>query len=67
MAGNNFLRSTSAAGCVLFARPLYTTLGPAYASTLLGSVATAFIPVPFLFYFFGERIRKSSKCALKSI
>jgi len=67
MAGNNFLRSAYGAGCVLFAGPMYTSLGPAWASTILGLVGCAFVPVPFLFYFFGERIRKSSKYALKDI
>lgn len=65
LAGNNFLRSIFGAGCVLFAVPMYSTLGPAKASTILGLVDCAFVPVPFLFYFYGGRIRNCSRLALK--
>ena len=65
LAGNNFIRCSFGAGCVLFAAPMYHSLGTAWASTLLAVLGSVFVPVPFLFYFFGDRIRLASKNALK--
>ena len=65
LAGNNFIRCSFGAGCVLFAAPMYHNLGTAWASTLLAVLGCVFVPVPFLFYFFGDRIRLASKHALK--
>ena len=44
---------------------MYHKLGTAWASTLLAILGCIFVPVPFLFYFFGHRIRLASKYALK--
>ena len=41
-------------------------MGNAWASSLLGFIGCGFVPVPFLFYFFGDRIRRSSKHARKN-
>ena len=65
LAGNNFIRCSFGAGCVLFAAPMYQNLGTAWASTLLAILGCVFVPVPFLFYFYGDRIRLASKYALK--
>ncbi len=65
LAGNNFIRCSFGASCVLFANPMYHNLGTAWASTLLAILGCVFVPVPFLFYFFGDRIRLASKYALK--
>lgn len=65
LAGNNFIRCSFGAGCVLFAAPMYHNLGTAWASTLLAILGCVFVPVPFLFYFYGDRIRLASKNALK--
>ncbi|KAK4692796.1 MFS transporter, DHA1 family, multidrug resistance protein, partial [Lecanoromycetidae sp. Uapishka_2] len=65
LAGNNFVRCTFGAGCVIFAGPAYQNLGPGWASTLLGLIGVAFVPVPFLFYFYGNRIRMGSRYARK--
>ena len=45
---------------------MYHKLGTAWASTLLAVLGCLFVPVPFLFYFFGDRIRLASKHALKA-
>lgn len=66
LAGNNFIRCSFGAGCVLFAAPMYHNLGIAWASTLLAILGCVFVPVPFLFYFYGDRIRLASKNALKA-
>ena len=66
LAGNNFIRCSFGAACVLFAAPMYHNLGIAWASTLLAVLGCVFVPVPFMFYFFGDRIRLASKNAFKA-
>ena len=65
LAGNTFLRCIFGAAFVLIAAPMYNHMGHAWASSLLGFLGCGFLPVPFLFYFFGNRIRRSSKHARK--
>ncbi|KAK3168511.1 hypothetical protein OEA41_004959 [Lepraria neglecta] len=62
-AANTFLRSFFRAGFPLFATGMFHSLGVAWAGSLLGFLAIAFLPIPFLFYTFGERLRKLSKHA----
>lgn len=63
LSGNNFLRSGFAGACPLFARQLFVNLEIKWASTLLGGFAAILIPVPFLFYKYGDYIRGKSKYA----
>lgn len=67
LAGNSFLRCNFGAAFVLLAAPLYNRLGHAWASTLLGFLSCGVVPIPFLFYYLGDRIRKSSKHARKDV
>lgn len=62
-AGNDFIRSSFGAGFPLFAGAMYNRLGVAWATSLLGFLSIAFIPIPFVLYFYGEGIRKKSKRA----
>jgi DHA1 family multidrug resistance protein-like MFS transporter len=63
IAGNTFLRSL-AGGCFpLFARQMFDGMGIQWASTLLGCVALVLVPIPFIFYFYGGRIRSRSQYA----
>lgn len=62
-AGNDFMRSSFGAGFPLFANAMYRRLGVAWASSLLGFLSIAFIPIPFVLYRYGEQIRKKSKRA----
>jgi hypothetical protein len=59
LAANTVLRSIF--GCVLplAGPPMYAALGLGWGNSLLAFVALAFSPVPFVFYTYGERIRKS--------
>ena len=50
LAGNDFMRSSFGAGFPLFATAMYNKLGVGWASSLLGFLAIAFIPIPFLLY-----------------
>ncbi|KAL9133056.1 MAG: hypothetical protein Q9175_005766 [Cornicularia normoerica] len=62
-ASNDLVRSGFGAAFPLFANAMYSKLGIAWASSLLGFLAVAFIPIPFVLYFYGKRIRLSSKMA----
>ena len=63
IAANTFLRSFFGAGFPLFATAMFNNLGVDWAGSLLGFLAVAFLPIPFLFYIFGARLRKSSSYA----
>ncbi|OTA98002.1 hypothetical protein M426DRAFT_70589 [Hypoxylon sp. CI-4A] len=61
VAANGLLRSACGAGFPLFATAMYDRLGVDWATSLLGFIAVALIPVPILFYIFGPKIRKLSR------
>ncbi|KAL8738202.1 MAG: hypothetical protein Q9181_000973 [Wetmoreana brouardii] len=67
LAGNDFMRSAFGAAFPLFASAMYKNLGTGWASSLLGFLAIAFIPIPFVLYRYGETLRKVSKHARKDI
>ncbi|THY74964.1 putative caffeine resistance protein 5 [Aureobasidium pullulans] len=68
LAGNDFMRSAFGAGFPLFARAMYNDLGVNWASSTLGFLAIAFVPIPFALHFYGETLReKYSKHARKDI
>lgn len=62
-AGNDLVRSSFGAAFPLFANAMYHKLGVAWASSLLGFLSVAFIPIPFVLYYYGRRIRGISKMA----
>ena len=61
LAANTFVRSLAGAGFPLFATPMYHKLGVPWATSLLGFLGVAMIPMPILFYIFGKKIRDMSK------
>ncbi|CUM63262.1 uncharacterized protein PRCAT00000833001 [Priceomyces carsonii] len=63
LAGNAFLRSAFGAAFPLFARQMFVNMHIKWASTLMGCVSVVLIPVPFLFYKYGAKIREKSKYA----
>lgn len=63
LAGNDLFRSSFGAGFPLFATAMYNKLGVGWASSLLGFLSIAFIPIPFLLFKFGPTLRKRSKHA----
>ncbi|KAK3626500.1 GTPase-activating protein [Elasticomyces elasticus] len=68
LAGNDFMRSSFGAGFPLFASAMYNKLGVGWASSLLGFLAIAFIPIPFVLYKYGATLRQNhSKFARKDI
>jgi len=67
LAGNDLMRSSFGAGFPLFANAMYQKLGINWASSLLGFLGIAFIPIPFVLYKWGKQIRQKSKLARKDI
>lgn len=62
-AGAALFRASLGAAFPLFARAMFKRLGVGPGNSLLGGIAILFIPVPFVFYRYGERIRSWSKRA----
>ncbi|POS87784.1 hypothetical protein EPUL_001691, partial [Erysiphe pulchra] len=50
-------------GIQIISEDMWGTLGAQWTCTLLGCLATILVPVPFILYIMGERIRKVSKFA----
>lgn len=63
IAGNTFLRSLCGAGFPLFSQAMFSGMGIQWASTLLGCVAAALVPIPVMFYLYGHKIRAKSRFA----
>ncbi|KAK2745389.1 hypothetical protein FQN57_003732 [Myotisia sp. PD_48] len=61
LAANTLVRSLSAAVFPLFGSRMYRGIGVPWAGSILGFLAVAMIPIPFLFYKYGARIRAMSK------
>ncbi|ETI27951.1 hypothetical protein G647_00400 [Cladophialophora carrionii CBS 160.54] len=63
LAAKTCIRSFWGASVVLFTEQMYHTLGYQWASSLLAFLALACCAIPYVFYFYGARIRKFSKFA----
>lgn len=64
LAAVSFLRSLAGFGFPLFAPAMYSALGYGKGDTILAAFAIAVgCPAPWLFWYFGERIRKASRYA----
>lgn len=61
LAANTVLRSAAGALLPLVGPDMYRALGLGWASSLLGLIAFAFVPVPFLFLRYGERLRAADR------
>ena len=58
-AAATVLRSLLGAFLPLAGESMYNALGVGWGTSLLGFIAVAFIPVMFMFWIYGERIRNS--------
>ncbi|KAF7792538.1 hypothetical protein EIP86_003579 [Pleurotus ostreatoroseus] len=63
VAANTVVRSLFGAGFPLFASQMYESLNPRWASTLLGFVALALAPIPFVLIKYGSTLRERSRFA----
>ncbi|KAI1169672.1 major facilitator superfamily domain-containing protein [Nemania sp. FL0916] len=60
-SANSLARYGLAAVFPLFSLPLYKNLGVAWASSLLGFISVALLPLPWLLFKYGKTIRSKSK------
>ncbi|GAD96304.1 predicted protein [Paecilomyces variotii No. 5] len=60
---NDLVRSALAAGCILFARPLFINLGVHNGVTVLAGLSIMGIPGTIGMYLFGKKLRAKSKFA----
>ncbi|KAJ4387700.1 hypothetical protein N0V93_008299 [Gnomoniopsis smithogilvyi] len=60
LAGNAVMRSIFGATLPLAGPSMYARLTPQWAGTLLGLMEVVLIPIPFVFYKYGQRIRAKS-------
>lgn len=67
VAANTFLRSVFAAGFPLAIGPLYRNVGVGPGQSIFAGFACLLIPVPFVFYVYGKRIRAASKWSKGSV
>lgn len=67
VAANTFLRSCFAGAFPLVVRPLFHNIGVGPGSSITGGFAALLIPVPFVFYIYGKRIRARSKWSKGSV
>lgn len=63
MAANMVVRSAFGAGFPMFGSHMYENLNPRWATTVLAFIALAMVPIPFVLYIFGAKIRGWSKNA----
>ena len=61
LAGNAVVRSFAGGLLPLAGPALYRSLSPHWAGTLLGGLEVCLIPIPFVFYRYGGRIREKSR------
>lgn len=60
-SSNTFLRYLFATAFPLFALQMFEALGVGWASSLLGFLTVALMPIPFVFYKYGPSLRANSK------
>ncbi|TVY12923.1 Caffeine resistance protein 5 [Lachnellula arida] len=66
-AGNDLSRSAFGTRFPLFASAMYRNLGVAWASSTLAFLGIAFIPIPYVLFLYGKRLRMMSKRAREDI
>jgi multidrug resistance protein len=66
LAANTVLRSLFGAIFPMFTKSMYDRLGIHWASSIPGFLSLACLPVPFLFYRHGDKIRKFGKYSVRA-
>lgn len=61
VAANTFFRSVLAAVFPLIVPPMYHRLGDGWAFSVFAIFAVLNIPIPFVFWFYGQRLRAIDK------
>jgi hypothetical protein len=65
MAASTVLRSLLGALLPLAGNSMYNALGLGWGTSVLGFIAAAFIPLPFVLWKYGQRIRESKLFQVK--
>ena len=61
VAANTFLRSVFACAFPLFIDPLYGKIGIGWGTSVFGFFSALLIPIPFVFYIWGPKLRTRGK------
>jgi hypothetical protein len=61
VASNNLARYAIGAALPLFIVQMYEGMGAAWATSLLGFICLVLMPIPWVFYVIGPRLRARSK------
>ncbi|KIK62083.1 hypothetical protein GYMLUDRAFT_42522 [Collybiopsis luxurians FD-317 M1] len=61
LAGQSLCRNLAATAFPLFTQQMYARLSYKWANTLFGCIACLMMPIPFILFFYGPRIRSRSK------
>lgn len=61
LAANSFLRCTFAAAFPLFGKQLYQAAGYQWASSVLAFITLGLMPLPYIFFHYGKRLRQKSR------
>ena len=64
LASATLIRYVAAGGMIEVAIPFYRNLGVHWTLSILGALSALMVPVPYLFYHFGAKIRARSKYAV---
>lgn len=67
IAAKTLLRSEIGAMVPLFVTQMFTNMGFQYAGLLLALISVAIMPIPFVFYRYGESVRGRSVMAEKQV
>ncbi|KAL1306825.1 hypothetical protein AAFC00_005481 [Neodothiora populina] len=62
-----FSRYLAAGGMTVVGIPFYKNMNPHITLTILGAISAAMVPVPFVFYYYGARIRIRSSYAVHRV
>ncbi|KAK4561157.1 hypothetical protein LTR86_005112 [Recurvomyces mirabilis] len=65
MAANTILRSVLGAVFPLFALQMYNALGLGWGNSLIAFISLALCPIPWLFYWYGEKLRTHPRFQVK--
>lgn len=65
LAANTILRSLFGAFLPLAGPALYDALGLGWGNSLLGFLALAMIPIPLMFWRYGEKLRTSKRLKIE--
>ncbi|KAL6354967.1 hypothetical protein LRP88_12325 [Fusarium phalaenopsidis] len=60
----SLVRYIAAGGMTVVGIPFYENMGTDYTLTIMACISLALVPIPYLLYFYGHRLREKSKYAV---